>query len=148
MADTQNKCKHSDSDSTQSVVSVINLGDVGNTMNENSSNDDERRIKKSVKRLKVFHTNRYTSSETEDSDCKITGYKPPPKQVKEQDISSKENETLYQNQMMDREIERMWQDDLDYYGDNETDNDSDKCSEQVKETCLILTMHSVFFFKP
>ena len=58
MASIQNKRKtaESDSDTTSSISSFINLGDVGNTMNEDSNSEGKYILRKNVSRSRKLDT--------------------------------------------------------------------------------------------
>ena len=130
MESTGVKCKkEQDFDSSSSVIYLTNLGDVGNTINEDSSNDANQQHKlHCLKKKKLIHKSKETSSDTEDSDIQIVEYKSPiePHTSKNDSSSSEE----YQNQLMDPRVQKLWEE-HDYYADNESDKDNSEDKYKV-----------------
>ena len=142
METTAKKHKYNDrdSDSSSSISSFINLGDVGNTMNEDSSSDGKFKVKKNpLKRMRFEKKDQYNISDIDDSDCKIIEYKPSPKDVIEKEGCTSTDQSLCPNQLMDKKVQNIWDEDFIYYADNESEKD-DNSNEKVKYFC---TMHFV-----
>ena len=66
----------SDEESDKSVKSFIYVGNVGNTMSDSSSGEENHMCERSRKRKKMKIS---SDKEEESSDCQITGYDTPPK---------------------------------------------------------------------
>ena len=47
------------------------------------------------------------------------------------DPGNSNDETLCPNQLMDRNVQKIWEDQIDYYADNESEKDNEKSNEKV-----------------
>ena len=125
---TYDKCIDSGTDSDKSVQSYINLGNVEHTVEEYSSSDSNCSDPKSPRRKKMkINTHARSSQESQDdsNDCKVIGYKSPPKDVSLQEIN--ELESLYPNQLQDHKIAKLY--DQQFESDTD-DHDNDESSHK------------------
>ena len=100
------------------------MGDVGNTLSDESDSDEEK-AKPPLKKRKIHISSEGNNcnSDTEDSDCQIIEYIPPKIEKNQKNNTNQTCETLYQNQLMDRNVANLFQEDLEYDGDNKTDKE-------------------------
>ena len=122
-------CNTSSSDENldKSIEYCINLGDVGHTMSESSSNEEKQISAKLPNRKKI---KKNYETHDDDSDCQIVGYIPPTKNIIEKQEGSY-METLYPNQLQDKEALRIFDQSLNYDADEDDDqhNNSDNKHE-------------------
>ena len=111
-----------ENDSDNSIVCLVNLGNPGHTLTGSSSSEDAGK-KESVKKIRLHKKYVPEYSDSEDSDCQIVKVIPAPEkngQDNNQNIES-DNDSLCQNQLMDRHVANLYDEAIDYYADNDTD---------------------------
>ena len=125
-------------ESNTSVVYCVNLGDPGNTMpDESTSEEGENRGRlSSYKRIKLSGSPEYDKSDSDDSDCQVISCILPSKINQEKDGDVSDTDSLCQNQMMDKKVREQWEQDLEYYADNETEQEPPQ--DDIKERGTIM----------
>ena len=111
-------------ESGSSVQTFLNLGDVNHTLSDCSSTDEDLKGKKAQapKKRKVSHSKRNQAnpqSDSDSSDCKIVDYIAPRQQLNPPDEINEEMESLCPNQLQDKAVAALYDQDLESDGDHD-----------------------------